>query len=83
MSRLILTNGRILTLASAATGDGPRRGAAMRELGLLADGESVIDRGMISALDTSGKSPRRPTDRVVNLSGRVVLPAFIDCHTHA
>ena len=36
MSRLILTNGRILTLASAATGDGPRRGAAMRELGILA-----------------------------------------------
>lgn len=83
MSRLILTNGRILTLASAAAGDGPRRGAAMRELGILADGEIVIDRGMISALDTSGKSPRRPTDRVVNLSGRVVLPAFIDCHTHA
>ena len=84
MPDMFLTNARILTLANAGADDGPRRGHAMRELGVIARGSLVVRAGRI---DWIGEG-RPPADRAiglapVDLGGRVVLPAFTDCHTHA
>jgi imidazolonepropionase len=73
---------QLLTLHGPA---GPRRGADFRNLGLIQDGAVLIADGLIREVG--------PTRRVENLalareaeeidaSGRVVMPGFVDSHTH-
>ncbi len=83
MSKLILCNARILTLAQHAAG--PRRGEAMRELGVIERGFVVMQRGLIEAVGSGEVPPEHEgaQDDIVDVEGRVVMPAFTDCHTHA
>lgn len=86
MPRMILANARILTLA--ANPAGPRRGGAMRELGVIPRGFVVIEDERIAAVG-AGDAPAGSGaatdagDETIDLDGRVVMPAFTDCHTHA
>jgi imidazolonepropionase len=64
---------------------GPRRGAALRELGIIQDGAVLIQDGMIAALGPSRRvenlsAARRA--REIDASGKVVAPGFVDSHTH-
>src|SRR3954454_15308625 len=43
---------------------------------VLVDGEDVVWVG------GTGESPPGPVDRVVELAGRLVTPAFVDAHVH-
>jgi imidazolonepropionase len=83
---MFLTNARILTLASAdaSAAPGPRRGRAMRELGVIARGSLVVRAGRIDWIG-EGRPPAERTAGLAatDLGGRVLLPAFTDCHTHA
>jgi imidazolonepropionase len=82
MPDLFLTNARILTLAGAPRG--PRRGAAMRALGEIDRGSIVVREGRIDWVGPCTPPAERTTGLApVDLGGRVVLPAFTDCHTHA
>ena len=81
MSDLLLENGRILTLADPSGSRSPRRGAAMRELGVIERGWLRVSDGIIAALgegDAPDDAPRR-----IDLAGRVMMPGLVDCHTHA
>lgn len=87
MPPLLLTNiGQLLTLRGAA---GPRRGAAMRELGIMRDAAVLCDAGRIVAIGRTRHALRDPwlrrnRKRVVEVDcgGRVALPGFVDAHTH-
>ncbi len=77
---LLITNaGQLLTLGRPA----PRRGLGMSDLGLIRDGAVAIAGGRIVA---SGPTPElvgayeAPT--VLDAGGAVVMPAFVDPHTH-
>lgn len=75
---LAITNARILTLPGS---DSPRRGTAMRELALIDNGTIVLRDGTIESV---GASIPIPDDaEPIDAQGRVVMPAFVDCHTHA
>ena len=80
---VLITNARVLTLA---TGERPRRGP---ELGVLAaiDGASVlVEGGRIARVFRNDGPPAAAggsVKRVIDARGRVLMPAFIDCHTHA
>ena len=50
MSRTLFTNARILTLAPTAHARTPRRGLAMRELGVIERGHLLVENGRIAAL---------------------------------
>lgn len=78
MNPTTLMNARILTLAGAP---GPRRGAAMRNLGVIERGYVTIRDGRIAALG-AGAPTERP-ENAVDVGGHVLMPAFTDCHTHA
>lgn len=74
----------VLTVASPSPG--PRVGAALREVGLIRDGAVAAADGQIVAV---GPTPQvrdavrlEPGATVVDASGRVVLPGFVDPHTH-
>src|SRR5919109_1300342 len=73
---------QLITIASPG---GPKRGAAMRELGIIADGALAIAGGRIIAAGPTGavraQAPN-PTRRI-DARGKAVLPGFVDAHTHA
>ncbi|MDR0352281.1 MAG: imidazolonepropionase [Opitutaceae bacterium] len=77
---LLFRNARVLTLAAGGAHT-PRRGAALRELGVIAQGEVLVAEGRIAAV---GERVAAPEDaRVIDALGRVLMPGFVDCHTHA
>jgi len=69
---------RILTLAGDTR---PRRGVALRELGVLEHGDVLVGEGKIEAIGAKLDVPEG-TD-VVDAAGRVLMPGFVDCHTRA
>ena len=85
---LLLVNIRqLLTLRSAA--DGPRRGASLSELGIIQDAAVLCLGGKIVSVGTTKDALRDPwlkknRKKVIEIDcgGRVVLPGFVDSHTH-
>ncbi|MFO0836680.1 MAG: imidazolonepropionase [Phycisphaerales bacterium] len=77
----LIHNARVLTLA----GDRPRRGTTMRDLGVIdrADVLIVDDKISLVASSNPGIQFVRPPDLTIDAKGRVLMPALIDCHTHA
>lgn len=77
---------RIGDLVTLAGGPGPRRGAAMRELGLVAGGAVAVADGTIVAAGPAAEVKRavRVTDetRVIDAQGACVTPGLVDPHTH-
>jgi imidazolonepropionase len=66
-------------------GRGPRRGAALRKIGVIHDGAILVRNGLIAAVGPSAKVEKlrdsKKAERV-DVGGRVVLPGFVDAHTH-
>lgn len=81
MSPLTLINCRIVTLASGEKLV-PRRGAALRDLGIIERGYVRISDGRIAEVG-SGELNRPVEGEVIDAGGSVLMPAFVDCHTHA
>jgi imidazolonepropionase len=66
-------------------GPAPRRGRALRELGIIRDGAVLVRDGRIAAVgrrrDVVRLGAARRARRL-DVGGRVVLPGFVDSHTH-
>ena len=74
---------QLLTLRGDHTG--PRRGAQMRELGIIEDGALLIDDGKIGAVGKTAEVERHPLAKKAErtmCTGNVVMPGFVDSHTH-
>jgi imidazolonepropionase len=72
---------QILTLAGPAR---PRTRDELKELSIITDGALLIRNGKVVAVGAwSELAPHFPADcPVVDARGRVVLPGFVDAHTH-
>jgi imidazolonepropionase len=73
---------QLLTLRGAS---GPRRGADLRNLGVIQDGAVLIVDGIIHDVGPSRRLENLALARQANLidaSGRVVMPGFVDTHAH-
>ena len=82
---LLIRNARVLTLTSPAIAGQSalsrlRRGKALGELGILAQGDVLVTEGKISAVAPKLEAPAGA--EVVEAQGRVLMPGFVDCHTH-
>lgn len=75
---LLLRDVRVLTLAR---GERPRRGASLGELGAIDGADVLVEQGRIARIGGGLKPP--PGARVIEGAGRVLMPGFVDCHTHA
>lgn len=75
---LIFRHARVLTLAAGTI---PRRGAELGELGILPRADVLVAEGKIAAVGENLPAP--PDTEVIDTAGRVLMPAFVDCHTHA
>ena len=66
-------------------GSGPRRGVSLSKLGVKRDGALLVRNGVIVAVDTRAKVeslPEANAAQKIDVGGRVVLPGFVDAHTH-
>jgi imidazolonepropionase len=87
---LLLVNvGQLLTLRSPSEKPGPRRGVKLRELGIIEDGAVLCAGGKIVSVGKTKDALRDPwlkknRKKVVEIDceGQVVLPGFVDAHTH-
>ncbi|NLE75857.1 MAG: imidazolonepropionase [Chloroflexi bacterium] len=77
---LLVRNARqLLTLAGPP---GPRRGASMGDLALVEDGAVAVRGEEIVWVGPSAHLPAWSARETLDASGRVVLPGFVDAHTH-
>lgn len=75
---LLIRNARILTLAQ---GSRPRRDKQLGELGVIPQGDVLVIDGKVSAVGPKVDGPEGT--EVIDAQGRVLMPGFVDCHTHA
>jgi len=68
---------------------GPRRGSALKELGVIENGAVLCAGGKIVSVGTTKDALRDPWLKKqrkgiveIDCSGKVVLPGFVDSHTH-
>jgi imidazolonepropionase len=75
---LVHSAGQLLTLAG-----GPQRGTQLGRLGLIEDGAVAIASGRIVAVGRTDDLRRAyEAAQELDADGRVVLPGFVDAHTH-
>jgi imidazolonepropionase len=77
---LIHNASQLLTLASPGR---PKRGGAMGDLGIVPDGAVAIRDGLVLATGPSAQLARQfQAQHTLDAGGRVVMPGFVDPHTH-
>jgi imidazolonepropionase len=87
---LLLVNiGQLLTLRPGSAKAGPRRGSDLKELGIIKDGAVLcLDRKIVSvgtakdALRDTWLKRNHSKVTEIDCAGQVVLPGFVDSHTH-
>ena len=85
----LINIGQLLTLRSASAKLGPRRGPDLKQLSIIEDGAVLCLAGKILSVGTTKEALRDPwlkknRKRVLEIdcAGKVVLPGFVDSHTH-
>jgi len=86
---LLLNIGQLLTMHPVAAGSGPRRGSDLKQLGLIQDGAVLCVGGRIVSVGSTKDALRdcwikahRKRITEIDCSGKVVIPGFVDSHTH-
>jgi imidazolonepropionase len=82
LSSLLITGAsQLVTLRGRV----PRRGKFLSDIGIIRDGALLIRDGVIAAVGTRSEIESLPGSRSaekLDVGGRVVLPGFVDSHTH-
>ncbi|MFZ0296729.1 MAG: imidazolonepropionase [Candidatus Sulfotelmatobacter sp.] len=89
-SALFFANiGQLVTLRSSSGKPGPRRGPNLKELGIIEDGAVLCLGGKIVSVGKTKDALRDPWLKKnrkqiteIDCSGKVVVPGFVDSHTH-
>src|SRR5258708_25249689 len=89
-SALFLINiGQLLTLRASYAKSGPRRGPTLKQLGISEDGAVLCLGGKIVSVGTTNDALRDPGLKKnrkkvteIDCTGKVVVPGFVDSHTH-
>ena len=78
---LLITNA--VQLITCASPTGPKRLAAMGEVGIIADGAIAVSEEKIIAVGRSAELRSNYTaTRTIDAAGQIVTPGFVDPHTH-
>ncbi len=81
MDLLIKNANELITLRGKS--QRPAKKENMKELNIIRHGSVAVDNGRIVAVENTDKAEQRFTsDDVIDASGKVVMPGFVDPHTH-
>jgi imidazolonepropionase len=76
----VLHASQLVTLAGPKR---PRVGAELSEIGIIRDGGLLIRDGRIELVGSSSEIEKKTGDaEVIDARGKIVLPGFVDAHTH-
>jgi imidazolonepropionase len=79
-SLAVLHASQLITVAGPKR---PRLGAEMAELAVIRDGGMLVREGKIEIVGSSEEVAKNARDaEIIDAGGRVVLPGFVDAHTH-
>ena len=86
---LLLNIGQALTLRSSLVGSGPRRGTQLSDAGIVQNAAVLCLGGKIVSVGTTKEALRDPwlkknREKIteIDCTGKVVVPGFVDSHTH-
>jgi imidazolonepropionase len=86
---LFVNIGQLLTIRSDSGTLRPRRGPGLKELGIIEDGAILCLGGKVVSVGTTKAALRDPWLKKnrknvseIDCAGKVVLPGFVDSHTH-
>ncbi len=86
---ILINIGQLITLQSLSGKPGPRRGHALKRLGIIEDGAVLCLGGRIVSVGSTKDALRDPWFKnnrkkvlEIDCAGKVVLPGFVDSHTH-
>jgi len=86
---LLLTNiGQLLTLRHPTDSSSPRRGRELTEIGMIVDAAvfcrngKIVAAGPRSQIESQGKEQSGGNLETFDCEGGVILPGFVDSHTH-
>jgi imidazolonepropionase len=75
---LLHSASQLVTIAGA-----PQHGKDLGQLGIIQEGAVLIQDGVIQTVGTSiGLREKYPHEEMIDAAGRVVMPGFVDPHTH-
>ena len=74
----VVNCGQLVTLAGPSR---PRVRDELKQLSIIPNGSMLVRNGRIEAVGERVEIP--PDSKVIDAGGRVVLPGFVDAHTHA
>ncbi|MGB1254142.1 MAG: imidazolonepropionase, partial [Candidatus Promineifilaceae bacterium] len=73
----------IASLATCASPNGTKRGAALKNVGMLTDAAIAVSDGKIVAVGNSAEiTTTYSATQTIDANAQAVIPAFVDCHTH-
>ncbi|MCK4351662.1 MAG: imidazolonepropionase, partial [Candidatus Krumholzibacteria bacterium] len=83
----LLLLGAVQLLTCRVGDEGPKRSARLSDVGLVVNGAVAVSKGRIFAVGTREEVEERigaaTVERTIDVGGRVVLPGWVDPHTHA
>ena len=82
-AQVLIKNASELVTVRGPAG-GPRTGTGMADLGVITHGAVAIEAGRIVAVGRTDEISATFTraETVIDATNRVVMPGFVDCHTH-
>jgi imidazolonepropionase len=86
---LLVNTSQLLTLRDGSSALGPRRDSTLKELGIIREGAVLCIGGKVVSVGTTKDAFRDPWIKKnrkkiaeIDCSSKVVLPGFVDSHTH-
>lgn len=80
MKKLIYNPAQIVTVDT--NGSNFKRGKDQNDIGLLTDHSIIIEDGVIKNLIPTNKVNLTEFNEIYDISGKVILPGLVECHTH-
>lgn len=80
---LLINIGQLLTMDTPDKPEGPKRGPAMKKLGVVLTNAAVgINDGCITFIGPSNEAEKYSAGYTIDCKGKLVTPGLIDPHTH-